>query len=399
MKRNWLLFILLCGCLYNIFSESVYYKVIDDILCTDGDSDNFTELIKKDSVIEYNLDDYFHFTSFLDTSDKSMFWCKYKNKTFYTYTDMLELCNSKKLLSENNSSIVLTPKYYIDFFKDKNFSRILSIESYWKQYKEELDLGKKNGRFADSDFYDDFQVTCIEISNLFVSFAINRNTYVVKRIKIDNGYFVIDLYRRSDFAQESYYPDSYLKYAEQSELKLFVQFDGDFVSIWVNSLNDFMGKYAVIDEATYKEIRNLVRNRSCDLSKVTWPRHADGSCNYDKEIKPPKFNFADIKVKSEQPNENKIQAQSSVSTNVTKNKTMTVKENLKLRSGEATSTQVLTVMQTGTKVKILELGKAEKIDGINSNWGKVEVQKNAKDRDGKPIKAGTVGWCYGGYLE
>ena len=32
------------------------------------------------------------------------------------------------------------------------------------------------------------------------------------------------------------------------------------------------------------------------------------------------------------------------------------------------------------------------------NWVKVEVQKNAKDRDGKPIKAGTVGWCYGGYL-
>ena len=87
------------------------------------------------------------------------------------------------------------------------------------------------------------------------------------------------------------------------------------------------------------------------------------------------------------------------STNVVLNKTMTVKENLKLRSGEATSTQVLTVMQAGTKVKILELGKFETIDGINSNWVKVEVQKGAKDRDGNPIKAGTVGWCYGGYLE
>ena len=87
------------------------------------------------------------------------------------------------------------------------------------------------------------------------------------------------------------------------------------------------------------------------------------------------------------------------STNVAPNKTMLVTENLKLRSGEATSTQVLTVMSAGTKVKILELGKAETIDGINSNWVKVEVQFNATDRDGKPIKAGTVGWCYGGYLE
>ena len=80
-------------------------------------------------------------------------------------------------------------------------------------------------------------------------------------------------------------------------------------------------------------------------------------------------------------------------------KTMTVRENLKLRSGEATSTQVLAVMSAGAKVRILELGKAETIDGIPSNWVKVEVQQGAKDRDGKPIKKGTVGWCFGGYLE
>ena len=43
--------------------------------------------------------------------------------------------------------------------------------------------------------------------------------------------------------------------------------------------------------------------------------------------------------------------------------------------------------------------KAENIDGISSNWVKVEVQKGAKDRDGRAIRAGTVGWCYGGYLE
>lgn len=78
---------------------------------------------------------------------------------------------------------------------------------------------------------------------------------------------------------------------------------------------------------------------------------------------------------------------------------MLVNENLKLRSGEASSTQVLVVMQAGTKVKILELGKAETIDGISSNWVKVEVQKGAKDREGKPIKSRTVGWCYGGYLK
>ena len=78
---------------------------------------------------------------------------------------------------------------------------------------------------------------------------------------------------------------------------------------------------------------------------------------------------------------------------------MTVKENLKLRSGEATSSTVLTVLSAGTKVKILTLGKQATIDGITGNWVQVEVLADAKDRDGKAIVEGTVGWCFGGYLK
>ena len=84
--------------------------------------------------------------------------------------------------------------------------------------------------------------------------------------------------------------------------------------------------------------------------------------------------------------------------NVAPSKIMSVKENLKLRSGEATTTSVLTVMSAGTRVKILRLGKQATIDGITSNWVQVEVQAGAKDRDGKLIAAGTRGWCFGGYL-
>ena len=123
----------------------------------------------------------------------------------------------------------------------------------------------------------------------------------------------------------------------------------------------------------------MVSNNSCNNINLTWPRHADGTCDYE-----------DV---------SSVKTVSTPTTNVSPNKTMTVSENLKLRFGEATSTQVLAVMQAGTKVKILELGKAENIDGINSNWIKVEVQPGAKDRDGRAIRAGTVGWCYGGYLK
>ena len=92
-------------------------------------------------------------------------------------------------------------------------------------------------------------------------------------------------------------------------------------------------------------------------------------------------------------------SQTVPSTNVAVNKEMTCRDNLRLRSEEATSSKVITTMQKGTRVKILNLGKAETIDGITSNWVQVEVLADAKDKDGKSIKAGTIGWCYGGYLE
>ena len=91
--------------------------------------------------------------------------------------------------------------------------------------------------------------------------------------------------------------------------------------------------------------------------------------------------------------------QTNISTNVAVNKEMTCNDNLRLRSQEATTSNVITTMYKGTKVKILKLGKAETIDGISSNWVQIEVLADGKDKDGKEIKAGTIGWCYGGYLE
>ncbi len=147
--------------------------------------------------------------------------------------------------------------------------------------------------------------------------------------------------------------------------------DGDYLYLYKN--NKTIYTFINASDSFIIEYRKFLNHKEISIDNISWPRHADGSCDYDGTKK-------------------------STATNVAQNKLMTVSENLKLRSSEATTTPVLTVMSAGTKVKILELGKAETIDGISSNWVKVEVQAGAKDRDGKLIKAGTVGWCYGGYL-
>ena len=160
---------------------------------------------------------------------------------------------------------------------------------------------------------------------------------------------------------------------------LFFRFDGDYLYIYLDDNKTLFTTYYAYSNEEYLAIKEFIKTNNFDMAKISLPRHADGTCDYE--------DTSSVKINTTQ------------NTNVSPNKTMTVAENLKLRSGEATTTQVLTVMQAGTKVKILELGKAETIDGICSNWVKVEVQPGAKDRDGKAIRTGTVGWCYGGYLE
>lgn len=93
----------------------------------------------------------------------------------------------------------------------------------------------------------------------------------------------------------------------------------------------------------------------------------------------------------------KTASKTTESLNVAVNKSMTVKENLRLRSSEETSSNVITTMQGNTKVKVIEIGKTETIDGIKSAWVKVEIL-SGKDKEGKDIKKGTTGWCFGGYL-
>ena len=79
-------------------------------------------------------------------------------------------------------------------------------------------------------------------------------------------------------------------------------------------------------------------------------------------------------------------------------KTAIVIENLRLRTDDKTTAQVIATLAAGTRVKVLAHGREDTIDGIASNWVQVEVLGGAKDKDDNAIEAGTKGWLFGGYL-
>ncbi len=256
-----------------------------------------------------------------------------------------------------------------------------SIINYTNNMGEYDEVWYENGFFYN-------QIGGIIINNLFVSF--NNDDYylggynkTIKKISPEKYILCIEIAHKGNSEDylnlESKIPDI------GEDFIIEIVFDGDYMYIYDESQN-LLFTNVLVSFDFINACRNLIRYDFYDTNKVTWPRHADGTCDYDRN--------KNATVISQETKTSSITS----STNVATNKTMLVTENLKLRSGEATSTQVLTVMSAGSKVKILELGKSETIDGISRNWVKVEIISGS-DKDGNKLKSGITGWCYGGYLE
>ena len=266
-------------------------------------------------------------------------------------------------ISENVSKDYWIPSYYYDLLKSNTpLDDVLKYEKYWatkiiqSRYDEDVTWKDEFSilRYYFGDFY--FVVFGRHVYNDVDFFAYleevsdNKIIYNVQRIY---SHF-------SDYKEKTIYvqPEYISLFEKETPFKIFLTLDGDYMKMYIDEVSEdnlFQILVRTTPEAC-DQIEKWIKGESDDLSKVVMPRS------------------------------------SSVG------KTMTVSENLRLRSEEATTSDVLTVLQAGSRVKILEVGKAETIDGISSNWVQVEVQSGAKDRDGKIITKGTVGWCFGGYL-
>lgn len=196
--------------------------------------------------------------------------------------------------------------------------------------------------------------------------------FVRKITKTDKGYYV-ETELAYDPLMDYSYENTLLEDLIESKLvNLNIIIDGDYLYLYTKK-NKLLITYVLVDGSVSEQYINLMINDKCDLSVVNWPRHADGSCDY-----------TGYNVKTETTSLDEI---------------LLVTENLKLRSSEDLASDVFFVMSPGTKLGILEFGKAETINDISSNWIRVVIIENTKDRDGNLIQKGTTGWCFGGYLK
>lgn len=374
--------ILLCS---SIFCFSADYRVIKDSKIYD---DNFYSIgiINKDTIVKKTKTYIYDGKRYTDRVDYQYGTdIIYNGEECVINLESIIPAQTEELFDEEiisnkleRKELYWTTETILDILKSN------TRDNYYRLFKETIEAyEQRKGIYDEMEWYEGVCFNKHNINNisLVLSDDIKYSYYyfIDKIEKTSNGYLVTCELNDSKIEQISYLNDKLETLRNQEEITYRFIKDGDYLYIYSMD-NKLLFVYVLVNKSVSEQYETLFQKEKADLSKVTWPRHADGTCDYDGSSTTKTF-------------------VSQQSTNVSQNKTMSVTENLKLRSGEATSTQVLTVMSAGTKVKILELGKAETIDGIDSNWVKVEVQKGAKDRDGKEIKKDTVGWCYGGYLE
>ena len=160
--------------------------------------------------------------------------------------------------------------------------------------------------------------------------------------------------------------------ATEPGYSLYFRFDGEYLYIYLEDGKTLYATYCAYDESEEEALQEAIRTNEFDMTKITFPRHADGTCDYESGGGVPGKKIV--------------------------NGVYRAKENLRLRAKEDISGEIITTMQADTYVRILSLGKEETIDGITDNWVQVETLFGAIDTEEKLIQ-GEVGWCFGGYLK
>ena len=160
--------------------------------------------------------------------------------------------------------------------------------------------------------------------------------------------------------------------ATEPGYSLYFRFDGEYLYIYLEDGKTLHETYCAYDESEEEALQEAIRTNEFDMTKITFPRHADGTCDYESGGGVPGKKIV--------------------------NGVYRAKENLRLRETGSTSGKAITTMQAGSLVLILSKGREETIDGITDNWVEVELQTGAKNLEGDFLY-GETAWCFGGYLK
>ena len=351
--------------------------------------------IGKEAAVSYVLGDYLSTHSMGVVREKDYFLhvievTDSNQEKYKVLVDDLMRENRNQELHDRINGIWVVAHTF-DVLKANKLDELLRYEPFWKT-EWKTSVGE--------EWEDDYFPSYMAVTDNYVyisSYATGYRFYLIQNDVKDDRCTCYTT-ERFVYGRAVVAKNDFMSKLEGKEKEDFCfEFDGDYLFLYImgnekqEKLNTFIKvrnyeEYLEIE----KQVRSIAQGYKADLSEITWPRHADGSCDYDTNGKAtasasgnPDTSATGAVISKPAPD---------------MGKTATVTENLRLRISDKTTAEVVTMLAAGARIKVLAPGREDTIDGIASNWVQVSVLDGAKDKDGNAIAAGTKGWLFGGYL-
>jgi hypothetical protein len=125
-----------------------------------------------------------------------------------------------------------------------------------------------------------FNTSSIILGGLDLGTGWNTAFFIRKVVPVNNGY-------RITLEGDSWVTHGekigglpFPNYEDRRTFDLIFIPDGDYMDVYLDSLDAKFATFAKVDPVFLTEIRSLVRTNTCDLTNIVWPRRADGSMDY-----------------------------------------------------------------------------------------------------------------------
>ena len=280
-------FLLLCMVLYNLYCFAADYRVIKDSKLYDGNF-YYVENIPKNTIVSksstytypkrnYNVD--------YDTGTDII----YKGYEYVIDLEAIVPAETKDLFDPDivTTSLRKNGKYWT-YVEDCDVLFSRDRKTYYEKNKAAIEHYEQEVRGSyDGPWYENVTISPSAIYN--VSITLNndsRVTLLVKNIhKTANGYKVLtEVLKFDSFEYDASYKFIKETFIPKAEITLKIVRDGEYLHFYTEDGRTIIS-CALVDEEFATQYENLIQTNKCDLSRVTWPRHADGTCDYETAVR------------------------------------------------------------------------------------------------------------------
>lgn len=200
----------------------------------------------------------------------------YHDTHYFTNVENLVPESTQNILSDNISLIhsedaEWLSSYYFDMLKERNRDVVKSKQQNgFREYQE---------RKSEFDYEWYYTLSFLRPTYFFnsvvtISLLFDNCSFLVKNISKKNSDYLIEAE-----VYDWFMLDAIRSYSTGDYVLLKVSADGDYLNFFCDG--QLLGQFVKTNNETKTEIKSLMRDNTCDLSKITWPRHADGSCDYE----------------------------------------------------------------------------------------------------------------------